>query len=56
MASSHVRVDGNSRRLVAQIVDHVKAQGIFDQFRRDCMEELERKVGMIHECQISLSD
>ena len=33
-------------QIVRQIVEHVKSQGIFDQFRRDCIEELEQKVGV----------
>jgi len=40
------KLDYKSRQLVRQIVEHVKSQGIFDQFRRGCIEELEQKVGL----------
>ena len=44
-AEPPAKLDNESRRLVCQIVQHVKSQGIFDQFRRDCIDELEQKVG-----------
>lgn len=44
-AEQPAKLDHESRRLVSQIVEHVKSQGIFDQFRRDCIDELEQKVG-----------
>lgn len=45
-AEQPAKLDYESRRLVDQIVQHVKSQGIFDQFRRDCIDELEQKVGL----------
>ena len=44
-AERPAKLDYKSRLLVDQIVQHIKSQGIFDQFRRDCTDELEQKVG-----------
>lgn len=49
------KLDYKSRELVRQIVEHVKSQGIFDQFRRGCIEELEQKVGVWAEFIASLN-
>lgn len=31
-------------QLVSMIVNHLKTQGLFDQFRRDCLADVDTKV------------
>uniref|UniRef100_A0A4W4F1F7 BOD1/SHG1 domain-containing protein n=1 Tax=Electrophorus electricus TaxID=8005 RepID=A0A4W4F1F7_ELEEL len=35
-------------QLVAMIVNHLKTQGLFDQFRRDCLADVDTKPAYLH--------
>ena len=47
-SSSASDVKQSNNEAVSIIVQYLKAQGIFDHFRRECLEDVDTKVKLFH--------
>ena len=44
---ANTSTSGADPAMVDKIANHLKSQGIFDQFRRDCLEDVDTKVSSL---------
>lgn len=48
MAEIVAQSSGDPQKTIDDVVNNVKSEGLFDQFRKECLEEFENMVLLFH--------